>query len=68
VPANAATKATTTESSSTAAVASCPCCGTQRHECDADYQSNYLLYFHAFKFDLALLASDSASAGFCGAT
>jgi hypothetical protein len=65
----AATKPSATgESSTSAAVSSRKCYGTERNGCYTDYQSNYLLYFHAFKFDLALLASDSASAGFCGAT
>ena len=36
----AATKSTTT------AVPSRPCYGTERHGCDANYQTNYLSYFH----------------------
>jgi hypothetical protein len=65
----AATKSTTTaESSTSAAVPSRPCYGTERHSRDADYQSSYLFYFHAFKFGLALLASDCAPVGFYGAT
>jgi hypothetical protein len=60
--------AATSESSTSAAVSSRKCYRTERNDCYTDYQSSYLLYFHAFKFDLALLASDSASAGFCGAT
>jgi hypothetical protein len=65
----AATKSTTTaESSTSAAVPSRPCYGTERHSRDADYQNSYLFYFHAFKFGLALLASDCAPVGFYGAT
>ena len=66
--ATARVTATTTESSTSAAVPSRPCYGTERHGCDANEQINYLFYFHVFKFDLALLASDCATAGFCGAT
>jgi len=65
----ATTKPTATKASTTSAVMpSRPCYGTDSNGCNADYQSNYLLYFHALKFDLALIASDCASAGFCGAT
>ena len=59
---------TTTTTVTAAAVPSSKCYGTERHGCDPDYQSNYLLYFHAFEFDLALLGRDSASAGFYSAT
>ena len=40
VAAATATKSTTT------AVPSRPCYGTERHGCDANYQTNYLSYFH----------------------
>src|SRR5206468_11331190 len=53
--------AAATEASS-AAMPSRPCYGTGSNGCNADYQSNYLLYFHALKFDLVLIASDCASA------
>jgi hypothetical protein len=64
----ATTKPTATESSTSAAMPSRPCYGTERHGRDASYQSNYLFYFHAFKFGASLLAGHCASAGFCGAT
>jgi hypothetical protein len=67
-PTTTARVAATTEPSTSAAVPSRKCYGTERNGCYPDYQSNYLLYFHVSKFDLALLASDCASAGFCGAT
>jgi hypothetical protein len=46
-----AAAATTKSSSTTAVVPSRPCYWTERHGCDANYQSNYFFYFHAFKFD-----------------
>jgi hypothetical protein len=64
----ATTKPTATESSTSAAMPSRPCYGTQRHGRDAYYQSNYLSNSHVLKFGRALLAGDCASAGFCGAT
>ena len=67
VPATATTK-TTTKSSTSAAVPSRPCYGTERHGCDANEQINYLFYFHALKFDRATLDSYRASAGFWDAT
>ena len=60
--------ATPAKSSSTSTVPTRPCYGTERHSRDADYQSSYLFYFHAFKFGLALPASDCAPVGFYGVT
>ena len=68
VPATATTKTTTTKSSTSAAVPSRRCDGTERHGCDANEQINYLFYFHALKFDRAILDSYRASAGFWDAT
>jgi hypothetical protein len=68
-PTAGVTATTTTKSSSTAAaVPSRPRYGTERHGCGTNHQSNYLLYFHAFKFGPSLLAGDCASAGFCDTT
>jgi len=46
----ATTKPTATESSTSAAVPSRPCYGTERHGRDADDQINYLFYLHSFIF------------------
>jgi hypothetical protein len=47
----ATTKPTATEAASTsAAVSSRPCYGTERHGRDANDQINYLFYLHSFIF------------------
>jgi len=46
----AASKATATESSTSAAVPSRRCYGTERHGRDANDQINYLFYLHSFIF------------------
>jgi len=46
----ATTKPTATESSTSAAVPSRPCYGTERHGRDANDQINYLFYLHSFIF------------------
>jgi hypothetical protein len=63
---SATTDVTATTKSTTTAVPSRPCYGTERHGCDANYQSNYLSYFHISTFRRALPVSDCASARFRG--
>jgi hypothetical protein len=46
----AATKSTATKSSTSAAVPSRRCYGTERHGRDANDQINYLFYLHSFIF------------------
>jgi hypothetical protein len=54
--------------STTTAVPSRPCYGTERHGCDANYQINYLSCFHAFTFSRDLPGTYCAFARFCDVT
>src|SRR4029077_11510947 len=60
--------ATAKSAAATTTMTSRPCDGTERHGCDANYQSNNLSNFHTLKLDRVSLGSYCVSAGYCGAT
>jgi hypothetical protein len=62
----AATTEVTAAAAATTTVPSRPYYGTERHGRDANYQINYLFYFHTLTFGRALSGSHCASAGFRG--